>query len=108
MEGRSNYGFEFQVNGEHICKAGIDTDRHVVTCILTSLRWLTEPDELVLTVSGLNSVTDEHPEWVDMNLREGDTITIKVITSDFNPARRIRQQISKKEMLDKKLSIITD
>ncbi|SKC19075.1 hypothetical protein SAMN05660293_05421 [Dyadobacter psychrophilus] len=94
----SNYGFEVQVNGEHLCKAGIDTDRHVVTCILTSLRRLTEPDELTLTVSGLNSVTVEHPEWVDMDLRVGDTITIKVVASEFDPARRIRPKISKEEL----------
>ena len=63
MSSMSNYGFEVQINGEHLCKAGIDTDRHVVTCILTSLCRLNESDELDLKVSGLNSVTGEHPEW---------------------------------------------
>lgn len=99
----SNYGFEVLINGEHLCKAGIDTDRHVVTCILTALRRPNEPDELDLTVSGLNSLTGEHPEWVNKELKEGDTITIKVITADFEPARRIRPKVSKEKTLNDKL-----
>ncbi|MCE7065258.1 hypothetical protein [Dyadobacter sp. CY326] len=98
MSGLSNYGFEVQINGEHLCNAGIDTDRHVVTCILTSLRRLNESDGLDLTVSGLNSVTDENLKWVDKELKEGDTITIKVITTDFEPARQIKQKPSKEKM----------
>ncbi|MCE7067162.1 hypothetical protein [Dyadobacter sp. CY326] len=103
MSSISNYGFEVQINEEHLCKAGIDTDRHVVTCILTSLRRLNEPDGLDLTVSGLNSETNEHPEWVNKELKDGDIITIKVITTDFEPARRIRPKRSKEMMLNDKL-----
>lgn len=103
MSNMSSYGFEVQVNGEQLCKAGIDTDRHVVTCILDALRRLNEPDELCLTVSGLNSVTGEYPEWVKKELKDGDTITIKVITQDFAPPHRIRPIISKEKMLDNKL-----
>jgi len=99
----SSYGFEVQVNGEKLCKAGIDTDRHVVTCILDALRRLNEPDELRLTVSGLNSVTGEYPEWVKKELKDGDTITIKVITQDFEAPHRIRPTISKEKMLGNKL-----
>lgn len=99
----SSYGFEVQVNGEQLCKAGIDTDRHVVTCILDALRRLNESDELWLTVSGLNSVTGEYLEWVKKELKDGDTITIKVITGDFTPPCRIRPTISKEKMLDSKL-----
>lgn len=72
MNGMSSYGFEVHINGEYLCKAGINTDRHVVTCILTSLRRLNEPDELDLTVSGLNSVTGEHPGWIKKELKEGE------------------------------------
>ncbi|MCF2488056.1 hypothetical protein [Dyadobacter sp. CY347] len=103
MSSMSSYGFEVRINGEHFCKAGINTDAHVVTCILTSLRRLNEPDELDLTVSGLNSVAGEHPEWIDMALKNGDTITIKVISADFEPARSIRPKRSKEKMLDDKL-----
>ncbi len=103
MSGTSSYGFEVQVNGEHLCKAGIDTDAHVVTCILTSLRRLNEPDELDLTVTGLNSVTGDHPDWIDRELNDGDIITIKVITADFEPAVRIRPKPSKEKILNDKL-----
>ena len=103
MISMSSYGFEVQLNGEKLCKAGIDSDRHVVTCILDALRRLNEPDELCLTVSGLNSVTGEYPEWVKKELKDGDTITIKVITQDFEAPNRIRPTISKEKMLDNKL-----
>ncbi|MCF2496714.1 hypothetical protein [Dyadobacter chenhuakuii] len=103
MSSKSNYGFEVHINGEQLCKAGIDADRHVVTCILTSLRRVNEPDELDLTVSGLNSVTGQHPGWIDKELKEGDTITIKVITEGFEPARRIRPKLSEEKILDNKL-----
>ncbi|MFC6192376.1 hypothetical protein ACFP1I_12250 [Dyadobacter subterraneus] len=99
----SSYGFEVQVNGEQLCRAGIDSGRHVVTCILDALRRLNEPDELRLSVSGLNSVTDEYPEWVNQKLKDGDTITIKVITQDFETPHRIRPAISKEKMLENKL-----
>ena len=103
MSSMSSYGFGVQVNGEKLCKAGIDTDRHVVTCILDALLRLNEPDELRLTVSGLNSVTGEYPEWVKKELKDGDTITIKVITQDFEAPHMIRPTISKEKMLDSKL-----
>lgn len=99
-----NYGFEVRVNGEQVCKAGIDTDRHVVTCILTSLRRAHEPHTLDLAVSGLNSVTGESADWIDMDIKHGDTITIKVIASDFDPAQRIRPSVSKEKMLADKLN----
>jgi len=103
MSSMSSYGFEVQVNGEKLCKAGIDTDRHVVTCILDALRRPNKPDELCLSVSGLNSVTGEYPEWVRKELKDGDTITIKVITQDFEAPNCIRPTISKEKMLDNKL-----
>ena len=40
---------------------------------------------------------------VDKELKEGDTITIKVITADFEPARRIRLKLSKEKTLEDKL-----
>jgi hypothetical protein len=103
LSSMSSYGFEVQVNGEQLCKAGIDTDGHVVTCILDSLRRINEPDEVRLTVSGLNSVSGEYPEWVKQELKDGDTITIKVITQDFDAPNRIRPTISKEMMLENKL-----
>lgn len=99
----SNYGFEVELNGERLCNAGIDNDYHVVTCILTSLRRIDGSEELDLIVTGSDFAADELPNWASEPLKEGDTITIKVTSSDFDPPRSTRPKRTEEEELSSKL-----
>jgi len=58
---------------------------------------------LNITISGLNYDSNQHANWLNNQLKEGDKISIEIISDDFDPPTSIRQSNSEKDLLAKKL-----
>ena len=104
--------FEVYQNGEKVCTAGLG-DEGVLTAILT---WVShrpeviaaraaqgipdnEPVEMFFRVGGLDSVSDEHLEWLHAEVQIGDEIRIRVVerSAGDTPSRRNREDPAKVE-----------
>lgn len=98
MEEKTNYGFEIELNGERLCRAGFDDQYYVLTCILNSLRRdFDKSEELFFSVGGLRSNSGQHVSWLYQNLKPGDKITVNVIDSDFDPPAYENPKISEED-----------
>ncbi|WAC09777.1 hypothetical protein [Dyadobacter pollutisoli] len=99
-----NYGFEVELNSEHLCTAGIDTQHYVITCILSSImRKDEETQEIGIVIGGLNSVTNDSLEWSNKLLGMGDVITIKVVDKNFDPPLKMNTSSDKDFILNQKI-----
>ena len=99
-----NYGFEIEVNGKKVRRAGFDNTYFVVSCILHSLhRKFDKSKEVVLHVGGLNSETEEHVDWFGKDLELGDKITVEVIDGPFDEPVPRKTQWSEEEMPKRKI-----
>jgi hypothetical protein len=99
-----NYGFNVDLNAEHLCTAGIDAQHYVITCILSSImRKDEETQEISIAVGGLNSVTNDSLEWSNKLLSDGDVITIKVIDKNFDPPLKMYTSPDKESVLNQKI-----
>ena|ERR1035438_7757026 len=81
--------FEVSVNGEKLCVAGIGDDG-VLTSIVS---WVARhgDGDLMLSVGGLYSQTEEHVNWISHRpLSVGDEIHVTIIETDSvdTPARK--------------------
>ena len=97
-----NYGFEVELNGEILARAGYDNHYFVVSCVLHSLRRkLDESEELYISVGGLSN--EEHVYWINQNLKFGDKISLRVINDNFDMPVTIGSKISKEEETKRKI-----
>ena len=94
--------FEVYVNGKKKCIAGIG-EPGVLTATLTWV--LGEPDgrrsgneDMVLSVGGLVSRTDEFVDWFRGGLQQDDEITIRIVqVADADtPKRRRRESLAQR------------
>lgn len=98
------FGFKVLINDEIICRAGFENENAVVTCILDSIRRKNDDsEELNITIGGLNSDTNQHVDWYKNNLQEGDKISIEIISNDFDTPSLIRERMSEKDIIARKL-----
>ncbi|WP_438978125.1 hypothetical protein [Polaribacter sp.] len=98
------FGFQVHINGEHICRAGFEKENSVVTCILTSVRRENSiPEELDISIAGLNSETKQHVSWHKKQLEVGDRITLEVISDNFDAPTSIREPKSEKDIIARKM-----
>jgi len=90
------YGFEISLNGKQLCRAGFEKELSVLTCHIVSIRReRDDKEELDIRVGGLNSETDQHVDWVKQDLKEGDKLSIEVITDSFDPPTSVRPRTDK-------------
>ncbi len=98
------YGFEVRLNDTILCKAGLDSKHSVTTCILDSLRRkVDEKGGLHLSVSGMNSDEHQYVKWIDEPLKLDDTVSIKIISGEFDTPISKTKVKSEKEILEGKL-----
>ena len=91
MNKKKIYGFKVQLNNKVVCRAGFDKENSVVSCIIDSIRRENdETEELNINVGGLNSDTNQYVDWFRNALKDGDKITIDVISGDFDSPVTIR------------------
>jgi hypothetical protein len=98
--------FDVYINGERICRAGVDADHGVLSSILTWVRRdldqfppetrdRVDREELSLNVAGHISLGDrdfEHLEWVKRPLSPGDDVSIRILdTAPADEPARVRR-----------------
>jgi hypothetical protein len=99
-----NQGFKITLNGDSLCRAGLDTEFFVTVCTLTSLKRAMPPsDELSLSIGGLDSVEDLYLTWANKALLPGDQILIEVVEGDFDAPQKIHQIKAEELVLQEKL-----
>lgn len=82
----------------------MDAGKYVVTCILDAMRRGDNPEEeLNITISGLNSIEDVHMEWLNAELRPGDTVQITVVRGNYDPPCNTRPRMTGEDIIAKKL-----
>jgi hypothetical protein len=102
--------FEIQLNGEHICTAGVDQEGVLTTIATWVKRTVSDPtsdeltnfefeEELMFDVGGLTHSSDGanvELKWIDRTLQVGDEICIKVVrTSQVDePMRREQEDLN--------------
>ncbi len=98
------FGFKVLINEELICRAGFENANSVVTCILDSIRRKNDDsEELNISISGLNSDTNQPVAWIDNKLQKGDKISIEIISDNFDTPSSIREPKSEKDIIAQKL-----
>jgi hypothetical protein len=80
------HGLEVKLNGQPVCRAGFHADRYHLGCILHVVKHaeLTS-DQIELRVGGSEGPTPKLVSWVEQMLREGDTITLQIVTGNYDP-----------------------
>jgi len=100
----NNYGFEIELNGKKLVRAGFNCRHYVISCILNSLRRdRDESEELHISVGGLDIKADQHVDWAREDLKLGDTLSIKVIDGNFDNPVTYAERVSEEEELKRKL-----
>ncbi len=100
----TNYGLEIYLNDNYVCRAGFESKHYVLTCIVNALRRASgKSEELFLQVSGLNSDTGQYVDWAKMELKNGDNISIQVVSDNFDKPVHIRGTDSQEAILKKKI-----
>jgi hypothetical protein len=80
-----NQGFQITLNGNLLCRAGLEAELFVTVCSLTSLKRAIPPsEELSLSIGGLDSVEDHYLNWANKTLQPGVQILIEVVEGDFD------------------------
>lgn len=98
------YGFEIKLNNEILCRAGFDIDFYVLTCCLTSMkRQSDESNEISINVGGLDSVNKNHVNWIDKALKNGDKISIEIVTEKFEVPTTVMMQETDEVVLEQKI-----
>lgn len=99
-----NYGVEIEYNGEKLIRAGFEDRYFVLSCIFSLLRRKRdESEEYSLSVGGLNIETDQSVDWLRQELKLGDKISVEVIDGDFNKPTKVKEAMSKEELLKQKI-----
>jgi hypothetical protein len=98
-----NYGFEIYLNDNYLCRAGFENSYHVLTLILTSARRSNNIEDLALNVGGLNSETEQHVRWANTDLKNGDRISVQIVTDKFDQPPNVRERESKEMDLKRKI-----
>ncbi len=108
--------FEVAKNGEKVCTAGIEQAYGVLGTTLTwvkrnPIRRNEEPntqdhskEELALSVGGLYSESNEHLNWYQGELEQGDTITIKILSQDSCDKPSTITKANPQKDLDRKIA----
>lgn len=102
-------GLEIKKNGKYLCRAGLDEENGVLTCIVDIVKRIGESkEELNLNIGGLNSRTRQQVRWLAEPLKQGDTISVEVIDENYDPPTQITgpdsdQFLSEEEILKKKI-----
>ena len=99
----TNYGFEIHLNDNYVCRAGFENACHVLTAIFTSTKRSNNTEDLALTVTGLNSETEQLPEWFNQQLKNGDRISIQIITDTFDKPSKFKERPSNETDLKRKI-----
>lgn len=101
---KKRFGFQVNINDKIICRAGFENENSIVTCILDTLRRENEnSEELSISVSGLNSDTYQHADWLKGKLQEGDKISITIISNNFDEPKSTGKAYTEKDILNQKL-----
>jgi hypothetical protein len=99
-----NPGFQITINGNLLCRAGLDAEFFVTMCTLTSLkRAMPLSEELSLSIGGLDSVEEQSLTWTNKNLKTGDQILIEVVEGDFDAPLKKSQIETEELVLQEKL-----
>ena len=100
----NNYGFEITFNNEKLCRAGLNADFGVISCILMAIRREEDSkEETYIHVGGLDSVSNENANWEKRVLSEGDEIRIKIISGEFDLPESIRKEDPADIILEQKI-----
>ena len=100
----NNYGFEIELNGKKIVRAGLDCRHYVLSCIFNSLRRdRDESEELNIGVSGWDIKADQHVTWMREDLKLGDILSIKIIDDNFDNPVACTERVSEEEIRKRKI-----
>ena len=82
--------FEVHLNGERLCVAGFDGDG-VLNTMIDQVAGSGRRD-ICFRVGGLITATDEHVRWINLRLKVGDEVALKVVETESvdMPAQRFR------------------
>lgn len=98
------FGFQVFINDIRICRAGFENKNSIVYCILNSIRReKDDSEELNISIGGLNSDKGQHADWYTHGLKEGDKITVEIISNDFDTPVSMGKPYSNKEIITQKL-----
>ncbi|MDX2248279.1 MAG: hypothetical protein SF052_15965 [Bacteroidia bacterium] len=79
-------GLEIKLNGQPVCRAGFKTDRYHLNCMLQVVRHTEQTsDQIKIIVGGTEGPTLKLVNWVEQTLREGDKITIQIVSGNYDP-----------------------
>lgn len=99
-----NQGFKITLNGNLLCRAGLEAEFFVTVCTLTSLKRAIPPsEELSLSIGGLDSVEDLSLTWTNKHLQTGDQILIEVVEGDFDAPLKSSRINAEELVLQEKL-----
>jgi hypothetical protein len=98
------YGFEVKLNGNLICRAGLEQDHYVMSCIVDAImRKDNGVERLHLNIGGLDSIKNQHVRWFQDTLQENDEVHIKVITDNFDNPPIVYPQDADEFVLERKI-----
>jgi len=98
------HGFEVKLNDIILCKAGLNSKHSITTCILDIFDRKLKPKKGInLSVSGMNSDEHQYVKWIDEPLKLGDTVSIKIISGEFDTPFSKTERKSEKQILEGKL-----
>jgi hypothetical protein len=101
----NRYGFEIKLNDKKLCRAGLESDFYIISCMLGSIRRKNEnTEEIYINVGGLDSITNENVDWINRTLNKGDKISIEVINEKFDPPTLIHVSDKKEFILEQKIN----
>ncbi|MEZ4827547.1 MAG: hypothetical protein R3C61_14885 [Bacteroidia bacterium] len=78
-------GFEIKLNDKLLCRAGFTSARYHLTCMLHVIKHPNRPSgQTEIIVGGTEGNTLKLINWVEKPLHEGDKITVRIISGDFD------------------------
>ena len=97
--------FEIVLNGDNVCRAGLESEKGVLTThIISTIGLDNQPNSVNLNVSGLNSASNESLKWVTQELKMGDEILVRIIdTEEIDSPSSVSQSLGEEAILHSKL-----
>lgn len=97
--------FEIIINDNNICRAGLESGKGVLTTHIISATGLdNQSDNISMSVSALNSASNESLKWVTQELKVGDEILVRIIdTEEIDQPGSSSRSLGAEAMLHSKL-----
>jgi hypothetical protein len=95
MKKMNKLGFEIKVNGEKLCRTGVESDEYIVTSIFNIILRKGEKEAgFSIEVSALDSEKGESVKWVKKTLSKSDKINLEIITGNLHWRKKSKPSIA--------------